>query len=47
MKLDLIVFPFMKVIDRLPTLLSTGACSPTVFITDSPQFQRWWLCEET
>ena len=47
MKLDLIVFQFMKVIDSLPALLCTGACSPSVSITDLPQFQRQWLCEET
>ena len=47
MKLDSIVFQFMEVIDSLPTLLCTGACSPSVSITDLPQFQRQWPCEET
>ena len=47
MKLDSIVFQLMEVIGSLPTLLYTDACSPSVSITDLPQFSRRWLCEET
>ena len=46
MKLDSIFYQFIEVKDKLPTLLSTGAHSSSVSITDLPKFQSWLLLED-